>query len=130
MYHLKDSLETEMIQDFECLKKHFEKADFDLAMSSFSSILEKKLLCKALLGPNNTTDVLVGKIFEMFRKIAFENYRQSGVEEHNYEIVYIFLTSGTFGIIKEWIRKGCIDKPEEIIRLLHIMYTSCIKGFS
>ena len=126
---LKESLEDELIQDLEGLKSLIVNSDLELTKKTMSLVLAKKELCQALLGPNNT-DLFAEKIVPMFREIAFEKYRQAGIDEQYYEMIYVFLTSGSLGIIKDWMQNDCKTPPEDIIRLLQTMYTNCINGFS
>ncbi len=62
---------------------------------------------------------------KIFSKIISPILTRFNVDEKNQEYTFLFYVEGIIGVVKKWIREGCVRPVDEITKII----TECIKHY-
>ena len=129
IYDLQEKIEAELMDKFDSLLSLQQSDQMDMAEMTVLTIFEEKDMCTAILGENGNSDVLK-RIIEKFRQSSYAKYGKMGIDPKDFNVVYVFATSGCIGVIRDWVMRGYPEKPEDVITIIRKMSFSGISGFN
>lgn len=127
IYELQEKIESELMEKLDSLLPMIESDRFDLAEAIVLAIFEEKDVCRSVLGENGNADVLK-RVIEKCRASSYVKYSNAGLDESDFNIVYIFATSGCIGVIRNWVMRDYKESPEYVIDRIRSLTQSGIEG--
>ena len=128
IYDLQEKIEEDLMTKFDEVMPMIENGKSDVAEALVRSIFDEKDTCRAILGENGSSDFLK-KLIDKCRKSAFVKYEASGINRKDFGAVFTFVTSGSIGVVREWIMDGFREKPDTVIETIRKASSQGIQGF-
>lgn len=127
IYDLQEKIEDELMEKFDEMMPAIESGQYDISEAVISSVFEEREICRAILGENGSADFLI-KVIEKSRKSSYVKYAALGFDKKDFNGVFIYLTSGCIGVIRDWIMRDYNESPEYVIKMIRRISESCIKN--
>lgn len=128
IYELQEKIEEELMARFDEVMPMIESGQSDIAEVLVLSIFEEKEACRAILGENGSSGFLK-KVIDKSRKSSFVKYEALGMDKRDFGAVFTFLTSGSIGVIREWVMNDFDEKTETVIETIRKASSQGIKAF-
>ena len=125
---LQEKIEEDLMAKFDEVMPMIESGKSDVAEALVLSIFEEKDSCRAILGENGSSDFLK-KVIDKSRKSSFVKYETLGMDKKDFGAVFTFVTSGSIGVIREWVMNDFDKKPDTVIETIRKVSSQGIQGF-
>ncbi len=127
VYDMLARIENEMFEEFnEVVYAHpaSELTDDKMVILTdiFSFIKKNEDMCRALLSENGDISFL-NKLKSVIRDKCYDDWEELYMREksEDYEAYYMFIISGSIGLIQYWLKSGLEESPEKMASLAHDM---------
>lgn len=132
-YDLLEKIENDLFiqisESIEKLIKNNENSKI-IIKEIFEIILKNKDLCKILLSDNGDKDFLKRIINLTHNKVVTEwSMTYKNVNIHSMEYLYIYTSSGTIGIIENWIKNNFKESPERLATFVEQMTNDSLSSW-
>ncbi len=94
-------------------------------MPWLSFIKENKRLFQTFLKRHETLKIIASYYEEIFKRVICPILTRFRVQEEDQEYMFLFYVEGIVGIVKKWIREGCVRTVDDVSAII----IECIKRY-
>ncbi len=130
-YELLFEIQDTFYQSFKAdMEKLVQSENNSVLLVLVTKIRDNKELCKVLfseLGERSFQNKVLSIVRDdLIRKWEMKHHH---VSKAHTSLVFKFITTGSIGIIQEWLGQDCKESPQEITNLLGVLCQKGLSGF-
>lgn len=133
-FDLLKKIEDEFVKDITSYLDNFALENDETGLTQmifkmFEYIEKNKELCRVLLGPNVDTDFQSDVMQIVSERIVLEWRKKRAVDEETAGYIYIYVATGSIGVIRKWLSDEKPKSPKEMAIFVTRLVNKGIEAF-